>query len=60
MTNVTVRISHLEEAFPGTNLSEFKPGATYPMSELMDALGFFHVHGRPKLQPRLNVRGETK
>ena len=47
--NVAVSITHLEEAFPGTDLSEFELGETYPMVELMDALGLLHVHGRPKL-----------
>lgn len=58
--NATVNIQHLEEAFPDTDLSEFEPGETYPLPKLMDALGFFHVHGRPKLRPRNNVRGDKK
>jgi hypothetical protein len=58
--NASVNIQHLEEAFSDTDLSEFKPGATYPMSKLFDALGLLHVHGRPKLRPSGNVRGDTK
>ena len=48
--NVAVSITHLEEAFPGTDLSEFEPGGTYPMSKLLDAL-------RPR--PR-HERGDVK
>ena len=56
---LSCNVIHLEQAF-GADLHEFKPGETYPLSKLMDALGFFHVHRRPKLRPRGNVRGETK
>ena len=40
--NITVSIQQLEEAFPDTDLSEFKPGETYPTSTLLDVL-----HPRP-------------
>ena len=56
---LSVDAHDLEDAF-GADLHEFKPGETYPLSTLMDALGFFHVHGRPKLRSRSNARGETK
>jgi hypothetical protein len=58
--NVSVNIQHLEEAFFDIDLSEFEPGATYPVSKLMDALGLLHVHGRPKLRSGDNVRGDKK
>jgi hypothetical protein len=56
---LSVDISRLEK-FWDADLHEFNPDETYPLSKLMDALGFFHVHGRPKLQPRANVRGDLK
>jgi hypothetical protein len=52
--NVPVNIRDLEKH--GIDLHEFKPGVTYPLAKLMDALGVFHVRGRPKLRPR----GTTK
>ena len=58
--NVSVSIQHLEEAFSGIDISEFEPGETYPMPKLLDALGFFHVHGRPKLRLRGDTRGDIK
>ena len=36
--NVTVHIQHLEEAFPGTDLSKFEPGEMYLMSKLLGTL----------------------
>ena len=57
--NLCCNVDHLEQAF-GADLHEFEPGETYPLSKLMDALGLFHAHGRPKLQPRGNVRGDMK
>lgn len=45
---------HKLERFWNIDLHEFKPGGTYPVAKLMDALGFFHVHGRPKLKQRGN------
>jgi hypothetical protein len=55
---LSVDTKQLEQAFD-VDLHEFEPGE-HPLSELMDALGLFHVHGRPKLRPRSNVRGDTK
>jgi hypothetical protein len=54
-TTLSVDIHQLEQYW-NTDLHEFKPGGTYPISKLMDALGLFHVHGRPKLRQR----GKTK
>lgn len=56
--NVTVNISHLEEAFSGTDLSEFEPGETYLMSKLLGML-------RPRFHngmicPKLKSRGDKK
>ena len=56
---LSVVVNHLEQAFD-TDLHEFEPGETYPLSKLMDALGLFHVHGRPKLQPMGDARGDMK
>jgi hypothetical protein len=52
---LSVNIPLLEQ-FWNTDLHESKPGETYPISKLMGALGFFHVHGRPKLKPRGNTK----
>ena len=54
--NVTVHIQHLKEAFPGTDLSKFEPGATYPMSELMDALQHRPRHERHDVKPRGDIK----
>jgi len=45
MTTLTVDVRLLERAF-GFDLHEFEGGGTYPLSELMTAMGFFNP-GRP-------------
>jgi hypothetical protein len=52
---LSVDIPRLER-FWNIDLHAFEPGETYPISQLMDALGFFHVHGRPKLKSRGNTK----
>ena len=54
--NVSVYLQHLEEAFPGTDLSKFEPEATYPMSELMDALRPQPRHERHDVKPRGDIK----
>jgi hypothetical protein len=44
---LSVDISKLEQYW-GVTLHEFEPGKTYPVSQLMDALGFMKP-GRPKV-----------
>jgi hypothetical protein len=44
---LSVEISKLEQC-SGVDLHEFEPGKTYPLSKLMDALGFMKP-GRSKV-----------
>ena len=48
--SIPVNIKHIEEAF-GIDLHEFEPGKTYPLAQLLVALGFLS-RGIPKTGPR--------
>jgi len=50
MKNITVDVRLLERAF-GFDLHEFEPGKTYPLAQLLKALGFLSP-GIPKTGPR--------
>jgi len=57
MTTLTVDVRLLERAF-GFDLHEFEGGGTYPLSELMTAMGFSKV--TPQGRPRGNTNKEKK
>lgn len=51
---VATDIGLLAKKYPQANLKKFIPGHSYPMSELMGALGF--VTGSPQGKPRGNTK----
>ena len=51
---VATDIDLLAKKYPQANLKKFIPGHSYPMSELMGALGF--VTGSPQGKPRGNTK----
>jgi hypothetical protein len=57
-SRIPVNIRHLEQAH-GIDLHEFKPGVTYPLAKLMDALGFMKP-GRPTSKHRIRQRETNK
>ena len=50
---VGVNIRHLEQSF-NKDLHNFEYGKSYPLTDLMNAIGY--LHGTPKLKPRGNTK----